>query len=719
MRMKKIGKFCSCAVFYKLIAVLIIIFLLLGMTMPVYAAEEEADQKVVRVAYVFGENYQEGGEGEPKSGYGYEYLKKVSYYTGWRYEYVYGSFAELLQMLANGEVDLMGNLSYTEERAKYVSYSNAPQGDEIFYVYGYAGQKKIDRNDLTTLNGKKIGVNADSYQEKLFKQWCRENDITCELIEYTDLNQRIADVKSGVLDATVAANARLELNWEPIVRIGQDPYYFGVSKLRPDLLEELNEAMNSIQTANPFYNDELRTKYFNGTSSVIMRMLTDKEQAWLDSNPQVKLGYLTEYLPYCDTDHETGDMSGMVKDLMDNIKSQYGLDYSSKGYDSYPEMLEALNSGEVDVIFPVYGNPGTAELEHLMVTDPATTTTITIFSRDDIAEEQKSIAVERSDPFQEQVALFLYPEAERVVYNSAEECFDAVLQGEVDCTLRETAKIKRIMKPSIKQLNKSTMTDYVNVSFGVREGSTELLAVLNKGIGITGDSFINSSLMIHSQSLAQYNVLDFLQIHVVEALILLSFIFVIVLIGVIAYFRSMTKNREMAAKAQKAADKAKYEAEHDGLTGLFNRKFFQHLQDDLKDSSKPFAFLLLDADGFKYINDTYGHDVGDKVIQKFAHQMKLHFRSEDYLMRVGGDEFAAVLVDVTAADRQTIQQKIQQINENLQDPIDDLPPLSMSVGVAFSENGYNEALFQRADQAMYRAKRKGGACCVIEEGSSH
>lgn len=102
-----------------------------ALMLPAAAAGDSA--KVVRVGYVNFENYQEGGEGEYKRGFGYEYLQRVAYSTGWQYEYVYGSFGELLQMLKDGEIDLMGDLSYTEERAERISFSTLPQGRENYY----------------------------------------------------------------------------------------------------------------------------------------------------------------------------------------------------------------------------------------------------------------------------------------------------------------------------------------------------------------------------------------------------------------------------------------------------------------------------------------------------------------------------------------------------------------------------------------------------------
>lgn len=716
MTINKMRLSFSNVLFRMIILSVMIWILVLGQCMTVFATtqnQEKENDKVIRVAYVLWENFQEGAEGEPKYGYGYEYLKKISYYTGWKYEYVYGSFAELLEKLAKGEIDLMANISYTEERAKLINFSNEAQGDEYFYVYGYNGQTKIDGSDPSTFNGKKVGVNAGSYQLELFKKWCEENHVTCEIIEYTDFNKRKADLESGILDATVATDAFLSLNWVPLIQIGKEPYYFGVAKERNDVLVELNDAMRSIKTANPFFNDELRTKYFNSDSSV-MRMLTEEEKEWLEQSPKIQVGYLNDYIPYSVTDQETGKMEGMVQDLLDNIKKEYGMDYSTKEFSSYPEMLEALQNKEVDAIFPVYGDTGAAELQNLMVTDPVTTTTLTMFYSEGELEEVDKIAIDRTDPFQEQYVLLHYPEAEQIKYDSFQECLEVVIDKEVDCAVRETSKIDKIsMSAQAKKLQRSTLREFVNVSFATREGDIQLLAVLNKGIGITDESLINNSLVSHSQMASPFTFIEFLREYVVQVLCLVILVFGVIIGILIVYYRSVTKSRERISKANRAAEQARYESEHDSLTGLLNRKAFQDIKKQLRESSQPFAFLLIDGDKFKGVNDSYGHEIGDRVLQKIASQMEEQFRSEDYLIRLGGDEFVAIIMDITYSENAVIKEKIDKINIALQQPMDDLPKLSISVGIAFAKSGYEDELFQKADEALYQTKAKGGCGYTI------
>ena len=150
-----------------------------------------------------------------------------------------------------------------------------------------------------------------------------------------------------------------------------------------------------------------------------------------------------------------------------------------------------------------------------------------------------------------------------------------------------------------------------------------------------------------------------------------------------------------------------HKAMHDPLTGLMNRNAFEGLKDYLKQSHKPMALLLLDVDKFKGVNDTYGHDMGDKVLQKVGHLLQGSFRSGDYPVRFGGDEFLVILNDFDEGNRSTIKRKLELITWQLEDTADGLPQVTLSVGVAFSKQGYNDELFNQADAALYAVKAAG------------
>lgn len=158
-----------------------------------------------------------------------------------------------------------------------------------------------------------------------------------------------------------------------------------------------------------------------------------------------------------------------------------------------------------------------------------------------------------------------------------------------------------------------------------------------------------------------------------------------------------------------------YRAEHDALTGIINRGAFDRLRQILKTQPVPLALLIIDVDKFKQVNDGYGHETGDKVLKKVAKLLEDSFRSSDYAARIGGDEFAVIVTDATPDMRPVIEKKIKNINDKLLNPSNDLPKVSLSVGGAFSANGFEDTLYKKADKALYEVKENGRCGCRFYE----
>lgn len=147
---------------------------------------------------------------------------------------------------------------------------------------------------------------------------------------------------------------------------------------------------------------------------------------------------------------------------------------------------------------------------------------------------------------------------------------------------------------------------------------------------------------------------------------------------------------------------------------LLNRRSFDQILSLYEKDRSSFALILADVDVFKQINDTCGHDTGDRILKRVAALLHTTFRSTDYVCRIGGDEFAVIMVDMSRELYYTITDKIAEINGLLAVPEDGLPAVSLSAGVAFSdENGFCGSLFRAADSALYTAKAHGRCGCSV------
>ena len=152
----------------------------------------------------------------------------------------------------------------------------------------------------------------------------------------------------------------------------------------------------------------------------------------------------------------------------------------------------------------------------------------------------------------------------------------------------------------------------------------------------------------------------------------------------------------------------RHQAEHDALTDSLDRGSFERLLEIYDNGEDGFALLLIDVDNFKSVNDTYGHATGDKILKEVSDLLRASFRSIDYVCRIGGDEFAVIMVEMNSGLRYTIEEKMDAVREHLAEEKDGLPKVSLSVGIAFSDRENPEkSLFEDADQALYYVKENG------------
>ena len=203
-----------------------------------------------------------------RSGYSYEYQCKLAAYTGWEYEYVEGSWTELLQKLKDGEIDLLSDVSFMEARAESMLYASLPMGTEAYYIFVAPDNTDITAEDYTSLNGKRVGVAKNSFQEQAFLQWTQLHGVEVELAETTGPEDESLLLLETQYDAFVTMDVYGDpATAVPVFKIGSSDFYFAVSKSRPDLLIELDAAMNRIQNENKYYNQQLHEKYLRNANN--------------------------------------------------------------------------------------------------------------------------------------------------------------------------------------------------------------------------------------------------------------------------------------------------------------------------------------------------------------------------------------------------------------------------------------------------------------------
>jgi diguanylate cyclase (GGDEF)-like protein len=392
---------------------------------------------------------------------------------------------------------------------------------------------------------------------------------------------------------------------------------------------------------------------------------------------------------------------------MEHIREIYDIDYELVSYAGYEELTQALIDGEVDAIFPVYGEYYIGEQEQMMISDPATVSTMTMLNHRSDTDEPKVAAVTKTSPFQQYIVQNYYPNTQVIYCDSIADSIQAVLDGKADFTMMETAIMNERVDPAYrKQIQTVELPINVNISFGVRMGDGQLLGILNKSISME-QSQIDTSLIQHSQTHMTYTAEDFIRDHIGLVLLQLFLVFAIIVALLVAHYRVRLRSERRIMEAEQERRKAKWSAQHDSLTGLLNRTAFQELCQQLMGVSEPLALMIIDVDEFKKVNDTYGHDVGDQALSKVGTLLEHFFRDEDFVIRFAGDEFAVLVMEAIEDQAESLQQKVRAINDILQRPEAYVPKLSISAGIAFSPGGYRETLFNQADKALYHVKANG------------
>lgn len=415
----------------------IVCFILFSALFPIPAkAAEQSEKKTIRVGWVEGAYHITRANGE-RSGYAYEYEQTVSAYTGWDYEYVEGDWTELLDMLRRGDIDMMANISYTDERAKTMLFSDRPMGEEKYYLYVDNTNADVSLEKLSNLNGKRISMINSSVQMDQFCEWEKEHNVTTKhvLVDSIDEIKQLLDNHEidGVVDTE--NSIWVERGVSPVVITGSSDIYFGISKARPDLKEALDAAMRSMEYDKPFYNDELYKQYIS-TETVVF--LVEKEKEWLKEHGEIRLGFLKDDAGFSTYDKDKGELIGVINDYVQNVTEYFGEDtikFRLIGFDLEENQIEALQEGKIDMIFHAGQNPYMAEQSSMSLSGTVLSTPLAVMTSQSRLDEnaENRVAISREDIQYKWYISYNYPEWKIVECNSIKDAESKVRNGEADC----------------------------------------------------------------------------------------------------------------------------------------------------------------------------------------------------------------------------------------------------------------------------------------------
>ena len=565
----------------KSVCALLSLLLLLSVVLPVKAAAETAPVKVVRVGS-FEDTFNYVNEKGARKGYGYELLQTLSGYTGWQFEYVTCDWSDCFEKLENGEIDIMGGISYTEDRAEKMLFSDEPMGVEKYYLYADLSRADISASDYKTLNGKKVGVLMGTEPEVMLTEWEEKYGLKTEHVNVSNNEDAKQKLANHEIDCFVSLEESFwaDLGISTITRVGKSGIYYALNKNRSDLKEELDNAMRALDEAAPFYTADLYKRYF---SLDYIPILTGEEKAWLKEHGAIKMGFLTSDSGVSTFDPATGEFTGVITDYIQFAADCLGnqeLEFQLVGYDSKEAELDALKSGEIDMIFHFDQNPNLAEEYHFACTNTTWTSNLMAVTNKQHFNENNvnRIAVPQNKLSLKKYLAFYYPQWEIVDCDTQEDAAKLVKDGQADCFVTGISSENKYSKKysfySVPLLNP------VKSCFAVNSGNRSLLSILNKTIKAMPVNMLAGALAMYKSSARKVTLSDFIKDNFFKVMLISSIAVAVVLLTILMLLQKARKaeaaarkaasdTQELNAKLQVAVEKAE-SANHAKSTFLFN-----------------------------------------------------------------------------------------------------------------------------------------------------
>ena len=536
----------------KSVCALLSLLLLLSAVLPVKAVAETAPIKIIRVGS-FEDTFNYCNEKGARKGYGYELLQTLSGYTGWQFEYVTCDWSDCFEKLKNGEIDIMGGISYTEDRAEEMLFSDEPMGEEKYYLYVDLSRADISASNFKTLNGKKVGVLMGTEPEVMLTEWEEKYGIKTQHVNISnneDVKQKLANHE---IDCFVSLEESFwaERGISTITRVGESGIYYAINKNRPDLKEELDDAMRALDEAVPFYTADLYKRYFSMDYTPI---LTGEEKAWLKEHGAIKMGFLTSDSGVSTFDPATGEFTGVITDYIQFAADCLGnqeLEFQLVGYDSKEAELDALKSGEIDLIFHFDQSPNLAEEYRVACTNTTWTSNMMAVTNKQlfIENEVNRVAVPQNKISLTRYIAFYYPQWEIVDCDTQEDAIKLVKDGQADCFVTGISSEGNYSKKY--GFYSVPLPNPANSCFAVNSGNRSLLSILNKTIKAMPVNMLAGALAMYKSSARKVTLSDFIKDNFFMVLLVSSIAVAVVLLTIL---KLLQKARKAEAAARKAAN---------------------------------------------------------------------------------------------------------------------------------------------------------------------
>ncbi|WP_418373432.1 transporter substrate-binding domain-containing protein [Agathobacter sp.] len=570
------------------------IFVFLGiwmvLTVPCRAAETNNDEKQSQIIRVgsFEDTFNYVDKNGVRRGYGYELMQALAGYTGWKFEYVKCDWSDCFDKLENGEIDIMGDISYTDERAQKMLFPDEPMGEEKYILYADLSDTDIGMSDFKSLDGKRVGVLMDTEPEIMLTEWENKNGIHTEHVNVNNDDDVEKKLANHAIDCFVSLEESIwsEQGISSVTTIGKSGIYFAINKERSDIKTELDYAMRQLEQDSPFFKADLYKKYF---TLDYIQVLTGKEKVWVEEHGGIQIGFLNNDPAIFSMDEETGKLTGMLAEYISYAKDCLGnqpLEFNIHAYDDYDEMIQALQNREIDMIFYAGRNPYFAEQNGYALTNTAWTYSLMAVTDEEKFDENKvyTVAVPKEKYALKQHIAFSYPEWKLVDCDSLDNAADMVIQEKADCFLMGASQA--LIYDNSQNFKSVPLTKTMEACFTVREGEGSLLSILNKTIKAMPSDMLTSALAIYDSTADKVTFSDFIKDNLLVFLATVGFL-ALSIIGIILVLLRKARKAEAVAKlaakdTKKLNDKLEIALKKAEDASLAKTRFLNNMSHDIR-----------------------------------------------------------------------------------------------------------------------------------------
>lgn len=665
-------------------------------------------KKVIKVGIYTMDNYQECDENGNYSGYFVDYLREISQYTGWEYEFIQMNYSACLKSLNDRNIDLVCGVDYSSFRTSTLDFSAQPAVTTHYELYTLGDNDSYYYNDYEDFDGMSIGVLASCNQLDTLDDYAAAHHFSFEKQYFGNTAQLEEALEDNTVDAIYATSVSHPLGKKILASLPSFPLYFVTFKGNP-IMEDLNSAQAVILDVNPNFDHDLYATYQRDIRNYRCEFTRD-ELDYLATAPEIIVTCDPSKAPIEFYNDNTQTVSGIAADVLDLVSQYTGLHFRYIKSDSFSDALSKLRSHEIDMLTALAHDYSWSEQNHALLTTPYLNSSIVVVRNNKTQSHERNI-VALPHNFNLTNSVLNNPEYDTedvVYYDTIEECFQAVLSGSADCTYANSYnasyQLSQVKYRNLSSTRLTAMTE--DASFGLSDQcDPRLLSIINKGLACISSEQLDSIILQNCSYKEDPSFLTLVYAYPrisIPIILAVSMSLLSLLLGILLIHSRKTKEIQIMS-------------ETDALTGLYNRRaaedhITRQMQADGRNPDCVRPLISIDLDKFKQVNDTYGHLEGDALLIAVADTLRTSVRSSDIVGRIGGDEFVVYLSNVT--DKQNamaVAEKLCQVIRGLSTMKKEWSNISASIGISFADHPdiKMEELYISADKAMYSAKENG------------